>query len=183
MNSKCNFFKKFTIYAVSVAVCICTLNFCNAKTLDFSGMTWTVKSGRGGPGPCNWSENNAWVDSSGQLHLKISKATDGKWYCGEVYTPGNLGFGEYEWFVIGRMDNFDKNIVLGLFPYGGPDGQNEIDIEMAKWGRMEIGRATSPCIRTRVVLLTLPRHSCSLSPETTQHTGSTGKASLYIFKC
>ncbi len=135
MNSKSNSFKRFTFFAVIATVCIFNMTFCNAKTLDFSGMTWTVKSGRGGPGPCNWSENNAWVDSSGQLHLKISKSTDGKWYCGEVFTPGNIGFGEYEWFVIGRVDNFDKNVVLGLFPYGGPDGQNEIDIEMAKWGK------------------------------------------------
>jgi hypothetical protein len=105
-----------------------------AKTLSFSGRTWFIRpNGSGGPGPCNWSASNVWVDPAGQLHLKISRA-NGKWYCGEVYTTENLGFGQYQWDVIGRVDNFDRNIVLGLFPYSGPDGRNEIDIEMAKWG-------------------------------------------------
>ncbi len=118
--------------AVVIAACLLSVPVCNAKSLNFSGRTWIVKSGMGGPGPCNWSEDNAWVDSTGQLHLKISMA-NGKWYCGEVYTTENLGFGTYKWYVTGRVDKLDKNVVLGLFPYSGPDGQNEIDIEMAKW--------------------------------------------------
>ncbi|MFA5805005.1 MAG: hypothetical protein WC879_10210 [Melioribacteraceae bacterium] len=44
-----------------------------------------------------------------------------------------LSFGTYQWNVVGRIDSLDKNIVLGLFQYRGPDGQNEIDIEMAKF--------------------------------------------------
>ncbi len=100
----------------------------------FAGRTWTVKSGNEiGPGPNNWSEDNAWVDSTGQLHLKINLVS-GKWYCAEVYSNDRLGFGKYQWYVVARLDKFDKNVVLGLFPYSGPDGQNEIDIEIAKWG-------------------------------------------------
>jgi hypothetical protein len=45
-------------------------------------------------------------------------------------------FGQYQWYVIGRVDKLDKNVVLGLFPYLGPSGQNEIDIEMTKWGNV-----------------------------------------------
>jgi endoglucanase len=38
------------------------------------------------------------------------------------------------------IDTFDKNVVLGLFPYGpaagiGSDGTNEIDIEYSRWGQ------------------------------------------------
>ena len=44
----------------------------NAKTLTFAGEQWVVKNGVAAPGPNNWSEDNAWVDSLGQLHLKIS---------------------------------------------------------------------------------------------------------------
>ncbi|HTI70022.1 MAG TPA: glycoside hydrolase family 16 protein [Candidatus Limnocylindria bacterium] len=106
----------------------------SAKSIEFSGHTWTVRpGGTGGPGPCHWSETNAWVDAAGQLHLKISHVGN-QWRCAEVYTTEKLGFGRYQWDVIGRLDTFDRNIVLGLFPYGGPDGQNEIDIEIAHWG-------------------------------------------------
>ncbi len=38
----------------------------------------------------------------------------------------------------GRLDQFDRNTVLGLFNYPtsdvGKDGTNEIDIEFARWG-------------------------------------------------
>ena len=111
-----------------------TLTTCHARDLQFAGRTWTIRpNGTGGPGPCHWSDTNAWVDASGELHLKISHVGN-LWHCSEIYTPDNLGFGLYQWDVVGRIDAFDKNIVLGLFPYRGPDGQNEIDIEMAHWG-------------------------------------------------
>lgn len=109
-----------------------------AKTLQFSGYQWRVKSGNGlGPGPCNWSESNAWVDENGSLHLKLSKV-DGVWTCAEVETVQRLGFGKYQFWVIGSIDELDPNVVLGLFNYPtpeiGPDTTNEIDIEMARWG-------------------------------------------------
>jgi hypothetical protein len=65
--------------------------------------------------------------------LRISYSS-GKWQCAEVWTEDLLGFGSYEWFVDGRIDQLDKNVVLGLFNYGGTDNINEIDIEFAKWG-------------------------------------------------
>jgi MYXO-CTERM domain-containing protein len=42
--------------------------------------------------------------------------------------------------VDGPIDTYDKNVVLGLFPYGpaagiGADGTNEIDIEYSRWGQ------------------------------------------------
>lgn len=107
---------------------------CDAKTLYFGGKQWQVRAnGNGGPGPNRWSEKNAWVDGFGQLHLKISE-WQGTWFCAEVYTLEPLGFGQYQWFVVSRLDQLDRNVVLGLFPYSGPDGQNEIDIEIARWG-------------------------------------------------
>ena len=113
------------------------------KTLSFSGYTWYVKSGTGmGPGPNNWNENNVWVDALGKLHMQIKySATTKKWECAEVWTTTALGFGKYEWFVEGRIDLLDKNVVVGLFNYPtsaiGPDGTNEIDIEFAKWGNQK----------------------------------------------
>jgi hypothetical protein len=122
------------------------LGFCTqAKDIEFGGYTWAVRSGRGGPGPNVWDENNAWLDASTNLHLKISQR-DGKWSCAEVTMRRRLGFGRYQFQATGRLDRFDDNVVLGLFNYltgdVGPDGTHEIDIEFAWWGtRSQIDQA------------------------------------------
>jgi hypothetical protein len=112
-----------------------------AKTLRFAGYDWVAKSAtHEGPGPNNWNENNVWVDQGGYLHLKLTKQGD-RWYCAEVLTKDRLGFGRYQFWVVGRLDRLDPNVVLGLFNYPtpdvGPDGTNEIDIEFAQWGKPE----------------------------------------------
>ncbi|HEX8955809.1 MAG TPA: DUF4214 domain-containing protein [Burkholderiaceae bacterium] len=105
--------------------------------LVFSGYTFNVRSGSGGPGPNTWSANNAWVDANGFLHLKIAYS-GGQWSAAEVYTNQSLGFGTYQFKVVGHPEIMDQNVVLGLFPYTtpaiGPDGTNEVDIEFATWG-------------------------------------------------
>lgn len=104
-----------------------------AKTLQFSGYTWEVRSGGGDPGPCVWNESNAWIDENGYLHLKLTKV-GGVWNCAQVQMPQSLGFGTYQFWVIGEIHKLDPNVVLGLFSYAGPPGTNEIDIELARWG-------------------------------------------------
>lgn len=108
-----------------------------AQTLQFSGYEWMVRAGNGGPGPNEWDANNVWVDTDGYLHLKISN-NGGQWTCAEVTTTERLGFGRYQFQVIGALDHLDRNVVLGLFNYPTPDvgadGTNEIDIEFAQWG-------------------------------------------------
>jgi len=118
-----------TAYAQTVA---------KTRTLRFSGYDWTVKSGKAiGPGPNDWEDSNVRVDRSGALHLKITKR-DGHWSCGEVMMTRSLGFGTYTFEIEGRIDRLDPNVVLGLFNYTtpevGPDGTNEIDIEISRWG-------------------------------------------------
>lgn len=106
----------------------------SGSTLYWSGYNWNVKSGSGlGPGPNNWSSSNVWVDSNGYLHLKISKVNN-TWYAAEIGTTQSLGFGTYQFWVEGRIDQLDPNVVLGLFGYAGPDGRNELDIEFSRWG-------------------------------------------------
>ena len=112
----------------------------SAVALDFAGYTWEVRSGGGGPGPNQWSADNAWVDAAG-LHLKISNVA-GQWACAEVTMTQVLGFGTYLFQLTGRPDLLDRNVVLGLFNYPtddvGPDGTNEIDIEFAQWGNAQL---------------------------------------------
>ena len=89
-----------------------------AKDVEFGGCTWAVRSGRGGPGPNAWDENNAWLDTSTNLHLKISPR-DGKWSCAEVTMRRRLGFGRYQFQTTGRLDRLDDNVVLGLLNLPG----------------------------------------------------------------
>lgn len=106
------------------------------KSLRFSGYTWDVKSGNGlGPGPNNWSENNAWVDANGYLHLRITKSGS-TCYSSEITSQQRFSFGKYQWWVISRLDYLDRDVVLGLFTYddNGTDYRNEIDVEYARWG-------------------------------------------------
>jgi len=107
-----------------------------AETLLWAGYDWQVRSGTGGPGPNTWDPANVWVDALGQLHLRIAQTARG-WTCAELYTTARLGFGIYQFWVTGRLDQLDPRVVLGLFHYPtedvGPDGTNEIDIEFARW--------------------------------------------------
>jgi hypothetical protein len=94
-------------------------------------------AGTGGPGPNLWSPVNAWTDAQGRLHLAIRRADSG-WTCAEVFTREGLGFGDFSWTLAGREGRLDRNVALGLFTYPapgtGPDGTNEIDIEISRWG-------------------------------------------------
>jgi len=103
----------------------------------WAGHTWKVTQGAMVAGNTG-SLSNVFVDASGYLHLKIAQ-NGSAWTCAELFTTDDLGFGTYQWQVEGALDKLDKNVVLGLFPYGpargiGKDGQNEIDIEFARWG-------------------------------------------------
>jgi hypothetical protein len=112
------------------------------RILRFSGHDWNVKysaDNRVGPGPNYFSdaEEDVWVDESGRLHLKIAHR-GGTWYATEVSTQASLGYGKYVFYLASRVDQLDKNVVLGLFTWESVspcDYHNrEIDIEFAKWG-------------------------------------------------
>lgn len=110
----------------------------HAQTIAFGGQDWYVRSGDGGPGPNTFAAANVSLDgATGYLHLKITHSGS-QWSCAEVFTAARLGFGTYEFRIVGRPDQLDDNVVLGLFDYPtadvGPDTTNEIDIEFATWG-------------------------------------------------
>ncbi len=114
------------------------------RTIDFSGYTWKVKSSeiRTGPGPNYFSdrEEDVWVDENGHLHLRVV-SRNGKWYSTEVFIVEALGYGTYTFSLASRIDQLDKNIVLGLFTWdeiASEHNYREIDIEFSRWGE-EIG--------------------------------------------
>lgn len=106
------------------------------QALVWKGHTWKVTNGpMAGISP--GSGGNVFVDARGYLHLKIAHKGS-SWTCAELYTADRLGFGTYQWQIEGAIDAMDPTTVLGLFPYGpaagvGRDGENEIDVEFARW--------------------------------------------------
>ena len=110
----------------------------NKKILRFSNLDWEVRPSAYNlnPGPNDWSQDNAWVDSQGRLHLAITKdKKTGKWFCAEVYTLKTFGLGKYEFKIEGRVDKLDRNVVFGLFNISNNPYHDEIDIEFAQWGK------------------------------------------------
>ena len=107
--------------------------------LTFSGFSWDVKTGYYSPGENHWSEHNVWVDDEDRLHLWLTNAGDA-WQCAEIAT-GTFGYGLYRFYLDGPVDLLDKNAVLGLFLYPGPQlpyrANAEIDIEFARWGQAD----------------------------------------------
>ncbi len=113
------------------------------RRIEFSNYNWLVKdSGQERVGPkSNYfsdSKRNVWVDSDGQLHLKIIRRKRG-WYCAEVISEKSFGHGKYVFYLANRVDQLDKNVVCGLFTWddSSEDNHREIDIEFSKWGKKE----------------------------------------------
>lgn len=112
----------------------------SAADLQWAGTAWQVRSGSGHPcGSDLWSAKNAWVDDNGWLHLRLSRGPDGRFACVEVASRDRFGYGRYAFEVRGPIGAIDPNVVLGIFMYPtpdvGPDGTDEIDVEIARWGK------------------------------------------------
>lgn len=118
----------------------CNLTF--PRTFVWSGFTWYVVSSNDtkcGPGPNYFSStsNNVFVDGAGDLHLKITKVNN-RFYCAELFTSQSVGYGLYTFYLSSRVDNMDKNAVLGLFTWNDvncvTNANSELDIEFTRWG-------------------------------------------------
>jgi hypothetical protein len=122
------------------------LDFPGRRRLAFSSRIWRVK-GPGfyepGPSPFCDADSCVWLDGDGRLHLTIQDI-GGTWHSTEVTLEEPLGYGDYIFTTIGRLENWHPNVVVGLFlwqyahcydpatswwnPY------NEIDVEFSRWG-------------------------------------------------
>lgn len=103
----------------------------------FARREWQVKSGFHGPQRNVWLETGIEVD--GHLALSVNKIDGGvvdrnnvehSYGSAEVQTIDALHFGTYGFDVLTTLSGLDSHVTLGLFSYGGPDGLNEIDIEV-----------------------------------------------------
>ncbi len=106
------------------------------KPLRFGGYDWevrTIASDRGGMNN-PYSPDNVFTDSSGALHLRITKK-DGKWVCAELRTTRSLGYGTY---IIGVRDasQLQPASVFSMITWddNGDPHYREMDIELSRWG-------------------------------------------------
>lgn len=107
-------------YALTVAVVLSALvalpAAAQARTLKWSGYTWTVRSGTGGPGVNNiWSAQNASVRHA-NLILRIVERRN-VWTSTELTSNRIFGFGRYRWVVNSDLSQASPAAVLGLFTY------------------------------------------------------------------
>lgn len=120
-------------------------DFPGGRTIEFGGQSWRVKGpGFYGPGGSHFSDapDHVWVDPQDRLHMTIRRS-GGVWYSTEITAEDPLGYGDYLFTTVGQLDNWDDNVVLGLFTWqyllcsepGDPwNLHNEFDIEYSRWG-------------------------------------------------
>lgn len=110
----------------------------------FSGYYWNIKtsgSSTMGPGPnyFSGSTDNVWLDPDSMLHLRITHRNN-RWYCSEVITTREFGYGTYVFTVEGGLDTLNERAVFGLFTWNDSSFQSqansEVDIEFARWGNV-----------------------------------------------
>lgn len=109
------------------------------RAIEWSGLDWLVKDSKGsnmGPGPCVFDpgSDNAWVDTSGKLHLRITRKA-GKARCAEVICRPSFGYGTYQ-FIVDGVKNLDPLVVGGLFTWDNESDQyahRELDFEYGYW--------------------------------------------------
>ncbi len=103
---------KYLVYILFIAAQMLNTTSVLSDTIKIRRYEWEVKFGvKLVPGPNSWKPSNVSVDSKGFLHLKISNE-NGNWSYGEIAMTKRLGFGTYQFQGVGRLDQFDKNIVL-----------------------------------------------------------------------
>jgi hypothetical protein len=102
------------------------------RIINFAGMDWYVRSGKGNPGNNLWNDDkqSVWVDNQNRLHLKI-RYLNGKWYAAEIRSVHPTHYGKHIFYVANRTDLLDKNIVAAVFLY--KNDRQEMDIEFSRW--------------------------------------------------
>jgi hypothetical protein len=107
------------------------------KPLHFGGYDWEVRTISGDRGGMNnlYGADNAWIDASGALHLRITKKGD-RWSCAELEMTRSLGYGTYI-VVVRDTTHLEPAAVLSMNTFddwGGDQHYRELDVEFGRWG-------------------------------------------------
>ncbi|NLF32973.1 MAG: LEPR-XLL domain-containing protein [Planctomycetes bacterium] len=90
------------------------------RFVDFAGMQWQVRSAAPQVQGDNWysdADESVWVDEAG-LHLKVRRV-EGTWYAAEVVSTQTTMMGVHQFYVVGRPDLLDANVVFETALVGG----------------------------------------------------------------
>jgi hypothetical protein len=126
------------VYSLAIAKTIVTRPSPGVRFLNFSGYDWWVKTSTSpvGPGPNYFSDdtNNAWTDTNGSLHLRVTHRTNA-WECAEIISARTFGPGNYRFELNSVADNLNQNVTLGLFTWSDDSAytDREIDVECGRW--------------------------------------------------
>lgn len=127
------------IYDRAVAKTVITRPSPGVRFLNFSGYDWAVKNSAGlvGPGPNYFSDSasNAWTDTNGWLHLRITHRSN-QWQCAEIVSARTFGPGSYRMELNSDVNALNANVTLGMFTWSDDPAyaDREIDVECARWG-------------------------------------------------
>jgi hypothetical protein len=107
------------------------------KFVHFSGYDWEVRHVEGdrNGSPNTYSTENASVDASGFLHLRVT-GSPGNWFCSEVIQTRGFGYGAYR-FTLRDVSHMEPALALSLFTWDDtvPDPPHrELTIEFSRWG-------------------------------------------------
>jgi len=105
------------------------------RTLSFSGYTWHVKHYGEyvyGPETNFWNEDNAWVDSLGRLHLRITyDPVTKRYFCAEVISDVVFSTGEMTLTKITPISELHDSSVVGFFNWD----ENPYEASYDKYGQ------------------------------------------------
>jgi len=104
------------------------------KTVQFAGYDWLVRQAVGNPGGSRnvYDPANAWVDSSGLLHLRIA-GRPGNWTSAEVSLARSLGYGSYR-FVVRDISKLEPAVAFSMSTWDDSGPPRAMDIEISRWG-------------------------------------------------
>ena len=107
------------------------------QALRFSGYDWKIQTSDAVRGGVNnlYDADNVWTDSSGAMHLRITKKEKG-WTCAHVILARSLGYGTYR-FVVRDTSHLEPAAVLSMHTFdtwGGDQHYREMDVEIGHWG-------------------------------------------------
>lgn len=104
------------------------------RTIHFGGYEWEVRqaaSDRGGTRNV-YDAQNAWIDDSGFLHLRLAKRK-GEWTSAEVSLQRSWGYGSYR-FAVRDISHLEPAAVFSIFTWDDTGQPREMDLEISRWG-------------------------------------------------
>jgi uncharacterized protein (TIGR03437 family) len=139
------------------------------KTLQWSGLVWTLRDSRDpvDPGRTIFSPDNVSVDTNGFLHLRARRNQSGQRTGAELISKNVYGRGRYIVEVVTAANTVPASTVFGAYTWGytPANAHRELDIiELSRFGNpsgLNAGVGTQPDTPQNYKHFNLPPNQCS----------------------